>query len=162
ALIHDGTQWTYGEVAQRVDRLGGALTRLGIQPGDRIAYLGPNHPAFVETMFATMAIGAIVVPLDTRPAAPQLAPLLRDAEVRAFVWADQLDAVARAVLDLVPTELRVVVGAGSPAADHTLEQLIDGARPVPLDSPVSRDDVAMIMYTSGTTGDPRGVVLTHD
>ncbi len=162
ALIHDGTQWTYGEVAQRVDRLGGALTRLGIQPGDRIAYLGPNHPAFVETMFATMAIGAIFVPLNTRLAPPELAHLLRDAEVRAFVWADQLDAVARAVLDLVPTELRVVVGAGSPAADHTLEQLIDGARPVPLDSPVSRDDVAMIMYTSGTTGDPRGVVLTHD
>src|SRR5690606_42129269 len=73
-----------------------------------------------------------------------------------------LDAVAQAVLDLVATELRVVVGRGAPAADHTLEQLIDGARPVPLDSPVSRDDVAMIMYTSGTTGDPRGVVLTHD
>lgn len=162
ALIHEDTHWTYGEVAQRVDRLGDALSRLGILPGDRVAYLGPNHPAFVETMFATMAIGAVFVPLNTRLAPPELARLLRDAQVRAFVWADRLDAVARAVLDLVPAEVRIVAGAASEAADHTLEQLIDGGAPVPIDVPVTRDDIAMIMYTSGTTGDPRGAVLTHD
>lgn len=161
ALIHEQRQWSYGQVAERVERLRDGLTRLGVRPGDRVAYLGPNHPAFVETMFATMAAGAIFVPLNTRLAPPELAWLLRDAQVRAFVWAESLDATAQAVLELAPTELRIVAGAGSPAAGHILEQVVAGADPKPVDVPVAQDDVAMIMYTSGTTGQPRGVTLTH-
>jgi fatty-acyl-CoA synthase len=162
ALIHEGRRWTYGEVAERVDRLANGLAGLGVESGDRVAYLGPNHPAFVETMFATMATGAIFVPLNTRLAAPELAELLRDAQVRAFVWADGHDATARAVLAQALAELRVVVGDASQAADHTLDQVVQRGAPSGVDVAVSRDDVAMIMYTSGTTGQPRGVTLTHD
>jgi fatty-acyl-CoA synthase len=162
AIIHSGRQWTFGQVAERVDRLTHALTTLGIQAGDRVAYLGPNHPAFVETMFATMAAGAIFVPLNTRLAPLELAGMVRDAQVEALVWADGLDEIARAVLAAAPTRRRVVVGAASDAADHTLEQLIGGGTAEPVGTPVSRNDLAMIMYTSGTTGQPRGVKLTHD
>lgn len=162
ALIHEGRRWTYGEVAERVDRLANRLTELGVGTGDRVAYLGPNHPGFVETMFAAMAAGAIFVPLNTRLAPGELAGLLQDAQVRVLVWADGLDPVARAVLAQVPVDLRVAVGDRPAAADHTLEQLIQGGAPAPVDVPVSGHDVAMIMYTSGTTGQPRGVTLTHD
>jgi len=162
ALIHEGRQWTYGEVAGRVEQLRDGLSRLGVSAGDRVAYLGPNHPSFVETMFATMAAGAIFVPLNTRLAPPELAHMLRDAGVRAFVWASECDRTARAALDQAPIELRIVAGAGSEAADHVLDRLIERSAPAPVDVPVSRDEVAMIMYTSGTTGRPRGAALTHD
>lgn len=162
ALIHEGRQWSYGEVAERVARLRDGLIRQGVTAGDRVAYLGPNHPAFVETMFATMAAGAIFVPLNTRLAPPELAWLLRDAEVRAFVWADHLDATARSVLSEASADLRMVAGSESSAAQCTVEQVIAGGDPSSIDTPVAGDDIAMIMYTSGTTGHPRGVTLTHD
>lgn len=166
ALVHEGRQWTYGELAGRVERLRKALTQVGVAAGDRVAYLGPNYPSFVETMFATMAAGAIFVPLNTRLAPPELAFMLRDAGVRAFVWADGCDQLSRAILDQfhdeAPVRVRIVAGASSGAADHVLDQLIDRSSPDPVDVPVSRDSVAMIMYTSGTTGKPRGVTLTHD
>jgi fatty-acyl-CoA synthase len=162
ALVHEGRQWTYGEVAGRVEQLRDGLSRLGVSAGDRVAYLGPNHPSFVETMFATMAAGAIFVPLNTRLAPPELAHMLRDAGVRAFVWASDCDRAARAALEQAPIELRIVAGAGSAAADHVLDQLIERSAPAPVDVPVARDEVAMIMYTSGTTGRPRGAALTHD
>jgi fatty-acyl-CoA synthase len=162
AVVHEGRQLTYGEVAGRVAQLREGLGRLGVSAGDRVAYLGPNHPSFVETMFATMAAGAVFVPLNTRLAPPELAYMLRDARVRGFVWAGACDDLARATLAQAPVELRIVAGAGSGAADHVLDQVIDGSAPAPGDVPVARDDVAMIMYTSGTTGTPRGVTLTHD
>jgi fatty-acyl-CoA synthase len=162
ALIQGGREWTYGQVAERVERLRTGLAGLGVGPGDRVAYLGPNHPAFVETMFATMAAGAIFVPLNTRLAPPELAYLLRDAQVRALVWADGLDATARAVVAEAPVPLRIVAGNGSVVADHALADVIASGTPDAPEVAVSRDDVAMIMYTSGTTGQPRGAVLTHD
>jgi fatty-acyl-CoA synthase len=161
ALIHESRQWTYGEVADRVDRLAHGLTALGVTRGDRVAYLGGNQPAFVEAMFATMACGAVFVPLNTRLAAPELAVMLRDAAPRAFVWSAGHDALAREVLARAPVELRVVAGE-SATGELTLEGLIGQSAPAPVDAAVSRDDLAMIMYTSGTTGQPRGVSLTHD
>jgi fatty-acyl-CoA synthase len=162
ALVHEGRRWTYGEVAERVDRLANGFAALGVRAGDRVAYLGPNHPAFVETMFATMAIGAIFVPLNTRLAPPELAGLLRDAAPRAFVWSAGLDAAAQAILAHSPVDLRIVAGDGSSAADHILDQVVSRGTTDAADVPVSMDDVAMIMYTSGTTGQPRGVTLTHE
>ncbi|WP_052668703.1 acyl-CoA synthetase [Nitriliruptor alkaliphilus] len=161
ALIHDGQQRTYGELADRVDRLGAALGDLGVEAGDRVAYLGPNHPAFVETMFATMAIGAVFVPLNTRLAPAELAYMARDAELRALVWSDSLEDTARAVLGDAPTDLRVVVGQPSDAAAHTLEELVARGAIRDMDVPVGHTDTAMLMYTSGTTGYPKGVTLTH-
>jgi fatty-acyl-CoA synthase len=161
ALVHEGRRFTYGELADRVDELGAALRELGIEPGDRVAYLGPNHPGFVETMFATFAIGAIFVPLNTRLAPAELSYVLRDAQARALVWDHRLEVTTRAVLDESPTELRVVVGGPSEAATHLLEDLRASAGPVAGEAPVRREDVAMIMYTSGTTGYPKGVTLTH-
>ncbi|QSB16619.1 long-chain fatty acid--CoA ligase [Natronosporangium hydrolyticum] len=161
ALIYQGEPRSFGELAQRVDRLRQRLAELEVAPGDRVAYLGPNQPAFVEAMFATMAAGAVFVPLNTRLAAPELAHLLRDAQVRAFIWAESHEQTAQAVLEAAPVELRVVAGAGSEAAGYTLEQLVEQGQSGTPEVPVATDDLAMIMYTSGTTGQPRGATLTH-
>src|SRR4051812_44916841 len=79
ALISDGRTETYRELRDRVDRLAHALRDLGVRRGDRVAYLGPNHPAFAETVFAAGTLGAVILPLNTRLAAPELAYIVADA-----------------------------------------------------------------------------------
>src|SRR5690349_7155166 len=87
AIAHDGREWTYRQVHERSTRLAHALAGLGVRHGDRVAYLGPNHPAFVETLFATGALGAVFVPLYTRLAVPELAYVLRDCAATVLVHA---------------------------------------------------------------------------
>jgi fatty-acyl-CoA synthase len=143
ALIHDGTPVTYASLRDRVVRLAHALRRAGIGPGDRVAYLGFNHPSFLETLFATGMLGGVFVPLNARLAAPEIAYQLADSGASALVHALPVDdppvrtVIPRDELDRLPP------------ADE------------PIDEPVGLDDPCMIMYTSGTTGRPKGAVLTH-
>ncbi|RAY16111.1 p-hydroxycinnamoyl-CoA synthetase [Actinomadura craniellae] len=152
ALIFEGRATSYGDLAERVARLARALRGRGISPGDRVAYLGPNHPAFLETLFATAAAGAVFVPLNFRLAGPELEYILDDCGAEMLVYApDQAPLVAG--LDV---RVRHLV---SLAEDY--EDLLTEGRPELLDETVGHDDVCMIMYTSGTTGVPKGAMLTH-
>jgi fatty-acyl-CoA synthase len=154
ALVHGDRVETYGELHARVTRLAHGLRALGVARGDRVAYLGPNHPAFLETLFATGAIGAVFVPLNTRLAAEELAHCLTDSGTSVLVYAPQH---AGAVADIRErTNVRTHV-----ALADEYEPLLAGASDEPVDEPVALDDVCMIMYTSGTTGRAKGAVLTH-
>ncbi|MDR7275696.1 acyl-CoA synthetase [Catenuloplanes atrovinosus] len=146
ALIHEGRSHTYGEVAARANALAHRLAGLGVGHGDRVAYLGPNHPAFLDALFATGLLGAVFVPLNTRLAAPELDYILDDCGARVLLW--------------------------SPACEPTVTRLRAAARPVrlagesttdsaPVDVRVADSETCMIMYTSGTTGRPKGAMLTH-
>ncbi|GAA3444592.1 acyl-CoA synthetase [Planomonospora venezuelensis] len=147
AVVHEGHQVTYRELHERVLRLAHALRGLGVGRGDRVAYLGPNHPAFLETLFAAGALGAVFVPLNTRLAVPELAFNLSDSGTSVLVHAPSETAEALDVPHRVPLD--------------GYERLISGAGPEPVDEPVSPSDPCMIMYTSGTTGRPKGAVLSH-
>jgi fatty-acyl-CoA synthase len=154
------TELTYRDLHRRVLRLAHALRALGIARGDRVAYLGPNHPAFLETLFAAGVLGAVFVPLNTRLTAPESAYNLADSGSTVLVHAaEHTEAAVTAAAD-AGVRRRVVVGA--PDADALgYEELLAGAEPEPLDEPVAPDDPCMIMYTSGTTGRPKGAVLSH-
>ena len=152
AIVHSG-QVTYAELAVRVTRLAHRLRAAGVGPGDRVAYLGPNHPSFVEAMFAAHVLGAIFVPVNFRLTTPEVEHVLTDSEPSALVCAPQWADVARPVFS------GVVV-----AVDSGYEQwLAEGsaASSEPIDEAVEPDDAALILYTSGTTGRPKGAVLTH-
>ncbi|WP_062357277.1 acyl-CoA synthetase [Herbidospora yilanensis] len=143
AFVYAGRPVTYAEFHERTTRL---ASRLDIRPGDRVAYLGPNHVALAETMFATHLLGGVFVPLNFRLAAPEIAYMLRDSGASLLVH-DPAYA---------PTELEI------PAVDlDGIEAWIAAGDPAPIDVAVAPGDVALILYTSGTTGSPKGAMLTH-
>ncbi|MEV0380339.1 long-chain fatty acid--CoA ligase [Nonomuraea sp. NPDC050643] len=143
ALSYRGRDFTYRELRERVNRLASALD---VRRGDRVAFLGVNQPALVETFFAAGLLGAVFVPLNTRLATPELRFILADAEPSVLVLGEERD------------------GAGLPGRHLRaagFEDLLASGSPEPIDEPVSPDDVCLIMYTSGTTGRPKGAMLTH-
>ncbi|MED7926217.1 long-chain fatty acid--CoA ligase [Nonomuraea sp. LP-02] len=147
ALSFQGRDRTYGELRDRAYRLASALAgELGVRRGDRVAYLGPNEPALVETFCAAGLLGAVFVPLNTRLAAPELRFVLEDAAPAVLLLGAGRDG------DGLP-------GRHVPAAAY--EDLLTAGSAAPIDEPVSRGDVCLIMYTSGTTGRPKGAMLTH-
>ncbi|MEV7794073.1 long-chain fatty acid--CoA ligase [Streptomyces sp. NPDC087512] len=161
ALVHEGRARTYRELHQRVLRLAHALRGLGVRRGDRIAYLGPNHPAFLETLFAAGALGAVFVPLNTRLAPPELAYTLTDSGSTVLVHAPECAGTARAAADAAGGAGHRIALAGPGPGELGYEELLAGAGTGPLDEAVAPEDPCMIMYTSGSTGRPKGAVLSH-
>jgi fatty-acyl-CoA synthase len=154
ALVFEGRSVTYADLDERVVRLAGWLRNVGVGPGDRVAYLGPNHPAFVETMFATHLLGAVFVPLNFRLAAPEIEYMLAHSGAKLLVFAPSCEVtVARlsTAATLVPLSSTAVVDTPG-VVDELRRDLEVG---------VGLDEPAFILYTSGTTGRPKGAVLTH-
>ncbi|MFF9838275.1 long-chain fatty acid--CoA ligase [Streptomyces sp. NPDC013740] len=157
ALIHRTATLTYGELHERTTRLARALRAAGVRRGDRVAYLGPNHPSFLECLFAAGQLGAVFVPLNTRLAAPEIAYQLRDSGSTVLLHSPALGALATAAAAEQGVGVRTVVEVDGSA----YEELLAAASTEPLDERVTPDDVCIIMYTSGTTGRPKGAMLTH-
>jgi fatty-acyl-CoA synthase len=162
---------TYGEVDARADALASALHELGIEEGDRIALTLPNWPEFVVSMFAAARLGAVVVPLNPKFTPPELQYMLRHSESVAVVTAENWDGVdylARfeQFLGILP-DLQYVVSVGEEDLwyddrIHQYEDLLSSG--AGRDYPRATDDpdrLLAILYTSGTTGKPKGVALTH-
>ncbi|MDL5204853.1 o-succinylbenzoate--CoA ligase [Streptomyces sp. ALI-76-A] len=154
ALIHGGTSRTYAELYDRTTRLAHALRARGVRRGDRIAYLGPNHPSYLETLFAAGTLGAVFVPLNTRLAGPEIAYQLADSGARALVYGPSFQGLVAGLPGT--TDVRVYLEAGAEYEEALAEAAAD-----PVDEPVAPDDTCIIMYTSGTTGRPKGAMLTH-
>jgi fatty-acyl-CoA synthase len=152
ALRYEGRDITYGEVHERSTRLAHALRGLGVEPGTRVAYLGHNNPAFVESLFATHLLGAIFVPLNFRLAAPEIDYMLGQSGTRVLIHAPECDAAVGGLESYAGTKVAL-------ASDY--EPLLAGGGTEPIDVPVTLDDPALILYTSGTTGKPKGAILTH-
>ncbi|MBT2534100.1 long-chain fatty acid--CoA ligase [Arthrobacter sp. ISL-48] len=180
ALISGERELSYEELADRSIRLANGLRDRGVAKGGRVAYLGENHPSFLETLFACGLLGAIFVPLNTRLAPPEIQFQLQDCGAVALVHSRSLEDLAARGAASTPVAWRIVVEdstqgtagtAGLREAETAPEQ---GATAVEdfeavlaagsdrfLDEDVALDDGAMILYTSGTTGRPKGALLTH-
>jgi fatty-acyl-CoA synthase len=150
ALVYQGRTTTYGELATRATQLADQLRAAGAGPGERVAYLGPNHPAFVETMVATHLLGGIFVPLNFRLAAPEIQYMLNDSGAVLLIYAPECaDVVSQ------------LSGVTTVSLESEYENWLSQGDSSPIDVPVSHDDIAFILYTSGTTGRPKGAMLSH-
>jgi fatty-acyl-CoA synthase len=165
ALRYLGHTITWAELRRRVAALAGALSRRGVGFGDRVMILMLNRTEFVESVLAANMLGAIAVPVNFRLTPAELAFLVDDCEARLMITEPVLAAVGSSVRNITSVLSTIVVaGNAADAADEGLLSYQDlvtesgdpfEALDIPNDSP------ALIMYTSGTTGRPKGAVLTH-
>lgn len=155
---------TFLELDARVTRLAGALAARGVVPGGRVATLMMNGLEVVETYLAAALLGAICVPINFRLVADEVAYILRDSAAGALVVDQTLIGVARAAREQVPGSGACLLTGGegleAGAGAESYEQALATAGEPPQPD-VSEHDAAFIMYTSGTTGRPKGAVLSH-
>ncbi len=156
ALAHgEGACLDYATLAQRVARLAASLRRRGLAPGERVALVSRNLPGYVEALFACWWAGLVAVPVNAKLHAKELAFVIEDSGAR-FAFADDAWHAALAGAMVGTGGLRDAVALGSPA--HAAMAHGDDGMPL---EPVAARDAAWLFYTSGTTGRPKGVVITH-
>src|SRR5208337_4242213 len=163
--------YTYAEVRRMAESVGRWLQENGFQAGDRAAILADNHPFWVATYLGIIVAGCTVVPLDTALRADQVAKLLKDSGTSLlFCGSKYLTGVQQAAEDLPVKFVRTDAGgqsipasetAGSPPVLADLEGIFAAGPQGFSPSAISSDAMATLLYTSGTTADPKGVVLTH-
>jgi fatty-acyl-CoA synthase len=153
ALHFEGRTWTYGQMQTAIADCAARLSALGVAKGERVAFLGHNQPMFFLSMFATARLGAIFVPLNFRLTGPELAFMIEDSGAATLIVDAHHAPTIALVREQLPQLNRVL-----PAEDEASWASGPAAAPPVA---VDEDDVAMIMYTSGTTCRPKGAMLTH-
>jgi fatty-acyl-CoA synthase len=156
ALIGGDRSFTYAELAGRVRRLANGLHGLGVARGDRVAWLGSNHPAFLESLFASGLMGAALAPVNHRLDAGEVRSILQNVEPTVLIQHGETDPTS------VPPSIRQrIVVAGSADGELDFEALVAESPDDPIEASVGMDDLCLLPHTSGTTGPPKGVMLTH-
>jgi O-succinylbenzoic acid--CoA ligase len=158
AIVFGDSALTYEALDAEVGRIAAGLAAAGIAQGDRVVLFLGNRPAFVSLLLATQRLGAIAVPVGTREQRPGLAYVLRQCGAKAIVFDAALAGVVPDAAEAPGLALRVCAdgdGAGS------LNALGHGLPPPRAAAPVREEDTAVLLYTSGTTGNPKGAMLSH-
>lgn len=159
ALIdhHSDRALSYGSLNERCNRGANYLKELGVGPGDRVALLAYNTTDLMELMFACQKLGAIFVPLNWRLAVPELQVIIDDCQPSVLFFGSEFAAVATQLV----TTLEIPLASLCDGLDSDYERGLQAASPRFRFHPQCHDDTWIIMYTSGTTGTPKGACITH-
>ena len=161
AVVDRDLRLTYEEFFDRCDRWSSALQHMGVAKGDRVAYIAPNTHAQLESFYAVPQLGAVLVPVNFRLAADDFVYIVNHSGAKVLcVHADQLDAVD-SVREHLPGVERFVALEGAREGWEDYEALIASGSPEFTRPEISETDLLTINYTSGTTADPKGVMITH-
>ncbi len=161
AIAYGKDELTYRQLDERVNRLANALRDLGIAKGDRVSIVQRNCPQYLETLFACFKAGACAVPINNRLHPKELAYIIGHSESKAVVYSEEFGEVIAGMRDeLACVERYVCLSQPGPGAlDYGT--VIAGGDPREATVEVAPDDLGWMFYTSGTTGRPKGAMLTH-
>ena len=161
AVVDGELRLTYGQFFERCDRWSAALQKLGVNRGDRVAYIAPNTHAQLESFYAVPQIGAVVVPINYRLTAADFAYIINHSGARVVcAHSDYLEAVDSVRADL-PNVEHFVALEGTREGWLDYEAILTATAPDFVQSPLDERDLISINYTSGTTAKPKGVMITH-
>ena len=159
ALVDQGREFTYGQLDERANRLANALLRRGLRSGDRVAILSENSHRYVEILLAVAKAGLVSVPLNFRLTERELGFMLTDSGAKSAFVSAEFETVGRSLHAAAP-DIALWFGAGgAPVIDY--DALLREAEPVAPSARVQENDLAVLLYTGGTTGLPKGVMLSH-
>jgi acyl-CoA synthetase (AMP-forming)/AMP-acid ligase II len=161
AFTYLGRTWSWSQWEERVRRLAGALKGLGIGRGDVVSFLDKNHPACVELTLAAASLGAANAIINFRLAGDEVDYALNDAGAKLLLVGTELMPLIDKIRDQLTTVEHIVEVTPDGAEGDAYEALLAAAEPAARSDQTSPDDVCLVMYSSGTTGRPKGVALTQ-
>lgn len=155
AIRYGERQWSWAEWSSRIRRAAGALRGAGIERGQCVAFLDKNHPACLEVLIGGASVGAVTTVVNWRVIGDELVHVLADSGARVLVVGAELRPAAEAAARRVPSLERII------EVGDEYESLLAAAEPAPSDAGVDTDETALVIYSSGTTGRPKGVLLSQ-
>jgi acyl-CoA synthetase (AMP-forming)/AMP-acid ligase II len=161
AVVDEDIEYSYQEINRRVNRLANAFLQMGIAKGEKIAFMGNNSHHFIEFYFAAAKIGLISVPINARFSSDEASYVLRNAEVSLLIYAKDMEETVQKIGTVTPEVKQYISTENANDTVLSYEELISHASDAEPHEKLAPEDIAMIMFTSGATGFPRGVISTH-
>ena len=162
AVIFDGRRITYSDLALRVARLANALRQLGVEKGDRIATMEVNCNEHIEAYFAAAKLDAIYVPINFRASQSEVEYMLNDSSPTVLLAGSRYTDMIELISPKIESLKALVLIDGVAEGWHTYEKMLDSSSDDEMFPESDDDDLTMLMFTAGTTGSPKGVMLSHD
>lgn len=162
AIIFDDKKITFGELADRVNRLANGLSALGVGAGDRVAVMQVNCNEHIESYFASAKLDAIFVPINFRARSEELSFMLNDSGVKAIILGERYQEMINTIKpELTTLEIQITLESGAEKFVF-YDDLLKTSSSDDLFPAADSDDTTLIMFTAGTTGTPKGVMLSHN
>ncbi len=159
-LVFESTRWTYGQLWERICKTANALRALGVGRGEKVAVLDTNSHRYVEGYFASAALGAVFLPVNYRAKPPELEYMIGSAGTKVLLVGERYVPLVESLRSHLPVERYVALGGEHPGM-VSLESLVREAGSEFAEEDVDDDETTIWMYTSGTTAQPKGVLLSH-
>jgi len=162
AIVSEEGSWTFESFDQRTSRLARAMLNAGLKKGDRAAILFFNCSWFVEAYFAALKAGIVATPVNFRFVGPEIVYILNDSQPGILFYGPEFEQTIIKIHDQLKT-IRIFVSPhnGNSALATDYEEFLSGGGCLATETDISEDDQCQLMYTSGTTGRPKGTILTH-
>ena len=162
AIIFEGNRWSFSDLADRSNRLANALAGMGVGQGDKVGMLQVNCNECIEVYFATAKLGATYVPLNFRARAEELEFMINFSESSALFLGQRYVKMINSMREQIPGMKNFVSVEGPAEGMLDYESVIAEADPEEVFTDIDDNDTSILMFTAGTTGQPKGVMLTHD